>query len=65
MTRRAAVRQADVSRIVRGALKAGLPVGSFSVEVVDGVVRLLPVAANAPFDAADDAEKRMREAFGE
>ena len=65
MTQRAAVRQADVSRIVRGALKAGLPVGSFSVEVVDGVVRLLPVAANAPLNAADDAEKRMKEAFGE
>jgi hypothetical protein len=65
MTARAQVRQADVARIVRGALKAGLPPGSFSVEVVDGIVRLLPVAANAPSDAASEAERRMKEAFGE
>ena len=65
MTPRATVRQADVRRIVQGALKAGLPPGSFSVEVVDGTVRLLPVAANAPSDAASDSERRMKEAFGE
>jgi hypothetical protein len=65
MTARAQIRQADVARVVRGALKAGLPVGSFSVEVVDGIVRLLPIAANAPSDDAADMERRMREAFGE
>lgn len=65
MTRRAAVRQADVSRVVRGAVKGGWPVGSFSVEVVEGIVRLLPIAANAPFDEVADDEERMRRAFGE
>lgn len=65
MTARARVKQADVSRVVRGALKAGMPPGSFSVEVVDGIVRLLPIAANAPSDPAADAARMMREAFGE
>lgn len=65
MSRAAAVSQADVSRVVRGAIKGGLPVGSFTVEVEGGAVRLLPIAANAPLNAAQAAEKRMREAFGE
>lgn len=65
MTKRATVRQADVARVVRGALAAGLPVGSFSVEVVDGIVRLLPIAANAPSDDAAEMARRMREAFGD
>jgi hypothetical protein len=65
VTRRAAVRQADVSRVISGALKAGLPAGSFSVEVVQGVVRLLPIAANGPLNDADDIERRMKDAFGE
>lgn len=65
MTPRAAIRQADVARVIRGALRAGLPVGSFSVEIVDGVVRLLPIAANAPSDEAAEAERRMKDAFGQ
>lgn len=64
MTRRAVVRQADINRVIRGALQAGLPAGSFTVEVVDGIVRLLPLAANSPLDAAQDAEQRMKDAFG-
>lgn len=67
MTRRASIRQTDISRVVRGALAAGLPAGSFSIEVdaSSGNVRLLPIAANSPSDdAAQDAERRMREAFG-
>ena len=55
MTRRAAIRQADVSRIVRGAIKAGLPAGSFSIEVVDGIVRLLPCAPGAALPSADSS----------
>ena len=64
MTASAKVKQADVARVIRGALSAGLPAGSFSVEVVDGVVRLLPLAANAPLNEADEMERRMRDAFG-
>ena len=65
MTPRAQVRQSDVARVVRGAIKGGWAQGTFSVEVVDGIVRLLPIAANAPSDDAADMERRMREAFGE
>ncbi len=65
MTRRAAFSQADVTRVIRGALKAGLPASAFKVEVVGGIVRLLPVAANEPSDPAQDAARRMREAFGD
>lgn len=65
MTRRATVRQADVKRVVKGALDAGLPIGSFSVEVGDGVVRLLPTAANSPSNDDADLARRMREAFGD
>lgn len=48
MSARASVKQADVTRVVRGALAAGLPAGSFTVEVGDGIIRLLPVAAGEP-----------------
>lgn len=64
MTKRAAFRQVDVKRLVKGALDGGLPVGSFKVVVEDGKASLLPIAANEPSDAAADAERRMREAFG-
>lgn len=65
MTRRAAIRQADVARVVRGALRGGMPPGSFAVKVVDGEVHLLPIAANEPSDDAAEMARRMREAFGE
>lgn len=64
MTRRAAFSQADVTRLVRGAIKGGLPVGSFKVVVEGGKPVLLPIAANAPSDDASEMERRMREAFG-
>jgi hypothetical protein len=65
MTRRAAFKQSDVTRLAKGALKAGLPVGSFKIVVEDGQLALLPVTANDPSDAASEGERRMREAFGE
>jgi hypothetical protein len=65
MTRRAPFKQSDVTRLAKGALKAGLPVGSFKIVVEGGVVTLLPLTANDPSDAAADAERRMRDAFGE
>lgn len=65
MTRRAAFRESDVTRLVRGAIKGGLPVGSFKVVVEDGNPVLLPISANDPANAEDDDARRMREAFGE
>lgn len=64
MTARAAFKQADVTRLVKGALKGGLPVGSFKVGVENGQPVLLPLAANEPSDDAAEMERRMREAFG-
>lgn len=55
MTRRAVIRQADVSRIVRGAISGGLPAGSFIVEVVDNAVRLLPTTPGVALPSADSA----------
>jgi hypothetical protein len=65
MTVRAAFKQSDVTRLVKGALAAGMPVGSFKVVVENGQPALLPIAANEPSDAAADAERRMKDAFGE
>lgn len=64
MTRKAAFKQADVARLVRGAISGGLPVGSFKISVDGSGVHLLPLGA--PEDTAgDDLERRMQEAFGE
>jgi hypothetical protein len=69
MTRRAVMRQADVRRLVKGAVEgaraAGWPDGSYSVEIVDGRVKVLPIAANAPSDDAADMAERIRRAFGD
>jgi len=65
MTQRASFRQADVARLVRGAIQGGLPVGSFKIVVENGQPALLPIAANEPSDGAADMSRRMREAFGE
>lgn len=63
MTRRAAVTTAHVSRVVKGAIEGGLPVGSFIVEVVDGIVRLLPAPATAPVASPDRESVPAREAL--
>jgi len=65
VTTKATVRQSDVSRIVAGAIKGGLPVGSFSVEIGDGFIRLLPIAPGAPVtspaeDGWDEALSKWR-----
>lgn len=65
MTKPAAFRQADVTRLIRGALKGGLPVGSFTVVVENGLPKLVPVAANAPLNDAEEIERRIRGAFSE
>ena len=58
----------SVASVIRAALKAGLPPGSFAVEVGDGIVRLLPANATAPasgdpFDA-ELAEWDKRHGYG-
>ncbi len=63
MTRRAAFRQSDIRRLVKGAIDGGLPPGSFLIKVVDQELQLLPIAANAPSDDAAEMARRMREAF--
>lgn len=48
MSRRAPFTQADYTRAIKGALKAGLPVGSFEVVVENDRLRILPInAANS------------------
>lgn len=64
MSKRAAIRQADVSRIVRGAIKAGMPAGSFVVEVVDGIVRLLPAVPGVAVPSGDTGEAEWDKALG-
>lgn len=64
MTKRAAFKQIEITRAIKGAMRAGLPVGSFELRVENGAIRVLPVAANEPFDEAADLERRMKDAFG-
>lgn len=65
MTRRAAFKQVDIKRAIKGALDAGLPVGAFKIVVENGALTVLPIAANAAPDDAADMERRMRDAFNE
>ena len=65
MTARAPFKQADVTRLVKGAIAGGLPVGSFKVAVENGQPVLLPIAHNESSDPAADAARRIREAFGD
>jgi hypothetical protein len=64
MTKRAPFKQSDVTRLIRGAIAAGLPVGSFKIVVEEGRLALLPVAANEPSDPYAESAKRIRKAFG-
>jgi hypothetical protein len=57
MTARAAVKQDDMTRIVRGAIKGGFPVGRIEVDR-EGKVVLFPVAGeNEP--PADDWDSEL------
>ena len=58
MSRRAAFTSEDYARAVRGALKGGLPVGSFKIAVENGALAILPVATSAPLPSADSAAER-------
>ena len=59
-TRRAAVRQADVTRVAKGMENAGWARGSFKIVVEGGAITVLPIEAQ---DDAADLERRMEEAF--
>ncbi len=64
MTRRAVLRAADVTRAIKGAIAAGLAPGSFTVEIGDGIVRLLPLPApgalaSRPDNDHDDWDARI------
>lgn len=38
-----AFKQADVARLVRGAIDGGMPLGSFAVQLVNGLPTIMPV----------------------
>lgn len=62
--RKAAFKEIDIARMVRGAIRGGLPVGSFKVTVENGALTLLPLDHGSALSEADDLEQRMQEAFG-
>lgn len=64
MMARVAFKQAEVTRMIKGAIAAGLPPGSFKVVHKDGELSLLPTDAADPLDEAADLERRMKDAFG-
>lgn len=65
MSARAAFRQADVTRLVRGAIKGGMAAGSFKVTLEDGRPVLLPIEGGAALSEAERVERAMKDAFGE
>lgn len=40
---RVAFKEADVARLVRGAIKGGLPVGRICVRLIDGAPAVVPI----------------------
>ena len=61
--RKAAFTQVDVKRALAGAIAAGVQVGEIVIEA--DRVRVLFSTGPVVESAADDVERRMREAFGE
>jgi hypothetical protein len=64
VTRRAAFKQSDVTRLVKGALAAGVPVGSFKIAVDNGRVELLPVSGADAQPPAGQADEDWDKALG-
>lgn len=62
MTARAAIRQADVTRALRGAAKAGVAV-RLVIDPRTGTIDVYPVDAVPTDREAQDLDRRMREAF--
>lgn len=60
---RAAFRQADVTRAIRGVRKLGLPIREVVVDR-NGSIHVLTGLEDAAPSEAEDLEQRMREAFG-
>jgi hypothetical protein len=63
MTRPAPIRQADITRAIKGAENAGWPARSFKVVVEGHAITLLPIAGAA--SEADDLARRIEGAFGD
>ncbi len=61
---RVAFRQADVTRLIKGAIAAGLSPADFKVVHKDGELALLPASPSDVRSEADDLERRMKDAFG-
>lgn len=61
---RVAFKQADVTRMIKGAIAAGLSPASFKIVHRDGELSLLPAGATDVPSEEDDLERRMRDAFG-
>jgi hypothetical protein len=38
-----AFKQADVARLVRGAIDGGLPAGTFAIQLVNGLPTIMPI----------------------
>ena len=64
MTRKAAFTSADYARAVQGALKGGLPVGSFKIAVENGALAILPAKPTPSLPSADEAEDAWDRALG-
>ena len=66
MSRRAAFTSDDYARAVAGAIKGGLPVGSFKIAVENGALAILPANAGEPLPSepattpAEEALARWR-----
>ncbi|MDP1632510.1 MAG: hypothetical protein Q8L66_13930 [Caulobacter sp.] len=43
---KAAFRQRDVTRLIKGAVAAGLGMGTFGIQLIDGKPTLIPMAAS-------------------